>query len=101
MSVAAPLVLRDGDRSRLEALLRTSSVRSGPARRARIVLLAADGVPNAEIARLTGTSRPTVLDWRDRYVAGGITACHAAMPLYTEPIIPCRLLTLTARMGPI
>ena len=44
--------------------------------RARIVLLAAQGLPNAEIARRCGTSRPTVGDWRARYVAGGITALH-------------------------
>jgi transposase len=42
--------------------------------RARIVLLAAEGLSNAEIARRTGTSRPTVLDWRARYDAGGIRA---------------------------
>jgi transposase len=74
VSVAAPLVLRDGDRSRLEALTRSSSVRAGLAQRARIVLLAADGLPNAEIARRTGTSRPTVVDWRARYDAGGLRA---------------------------
>ena len=74
MSVAAPLVLRDGDRSRLEALVRSSSIRAGLAARARIVLLAAEGLPNAEIARRTGTSRPTVVDWRARYGAGGIGA---------------------------
>jgi len=76
MSVAAPLVLRDGDRSRLEALTRSSSIRAALASRARIVLLAAQGLPNAEIARRTGTSRPTVVDWRARYVDGGITALH-------------------------
>ena len=74
MSVAAALVLREGDRSRLEALTRSSSVRAGLAGRARIVLLAAEGLPNAEIARQTGTSRPTVVDWRARYDAGGIRA---------------------------
>ncbi len=74
MSVAAPLVLRDGDRSQLEALTRSSSVRAGLAQRARIVLLAADGLPNAEIARRTGTSRPTVVGWRARYDEGGIRA---------------------------
>jgi transposase len=74
MSVAAPLVLREGDRSRLEALMRSSSVRAGLVSRARIVLLAAEGLPNAEIARRTGTSRPTVVDWRARYDAGGIRA---------------------------
>jgi transposase len=74
MSVAAPLVLRDGDRSQLEALTRSSSVRAGLAQRAWIVLLAADGLPNAEIARRTGTSRPTVVGWRARYGEGGIRA---------------------------
>ncbi|MDT7641703.1 MAG: hypothetical protein QOC83_5991 [Pseudonocardiales bacterium] len=74
MSVAAPLVLREGDRSRLESLTRASSVRAGLALRARIVLLASEGLANAEIARRTGTSRPTVVDWRARYGAGGIGA---------------------------
>jgi len=39
-----------------------------------MVLLAADGVPNAQIARTVGVSRPTVIGWRDRYAAGGIAA---------------------------
>jgi transposase len=74
MSVAAPLILREGDRSRLEALTRSRSVQAGLAQRARIVLLAADGLPNAEIARRTSTSRPTVVGWRGRYETGGIAA---------------------------
>ncbi len=74
MSVAAQLVLRNGDRPRLEGLTRSSSVPAGLAQRARIVLLAADGLPNAEIARRTGTSRPTVLGWRARYAEGGVAA---------------------------
>jgi transposase len=74
MAVAAPLALRDGDRPRLEALTRSTSVRAGLALRARIVLLAAEGVPNAEIARRTGSTRPTVLAWRNRYAVGGIDA---------------------------
>jgi transposase len=76
MSVAAPLVLREGDRSRLEGMVRSSSIRAGLAQRARIVLLAAEGLPNAEIARRTGTSRPTVVDWRARYDAGGIAGLN-------------------------
>ena len=76
MSVAAPLALREGDRPRLAALIRSTSTRAGLAARARIVLLASEGLPNAEIARRTGTSRPTVVDWRARYDAGGIRALH-------------------------
>ena len=44
----------------------------GAAQRARIVLLAADGMPNVEIAELVGVSRPTVNLWRDRYAESGI-----------------------------
>jgi transposase len=70
--VAAALVLRDGDRVRLESLTRSSSVRAGTAQRARIVLLASDGLANAEIARRVGVTRQTVIDWRERYRVAGI-----------------------------
>jgi transposase len=70
---AAPaLALRDGDRERLTGWMRSSSLRAGLAQRARIVLLAADGVSNTEIADRVGVSRPTVIDWRARYERGGI-----------------------------
>src|ERR1700722_2731774 len=74
VSFATPLELRDGDRERLADLARLPSVPSGLARRARMVLLAAEGMPNAQIARLVGVSRPTVIGWRDRYAQGGIKA---------------------------
>jgi transposase len=65
-------MLRDGDRAELERLTRASSVRAGLAQRARIVLLAADGLSNTAIAERVGMSRPTVIGWRERYQAGGI-----------------------------
>lgn len=75
---AAPaLVLRAGDRERLSRLTRSSSVRAGLAQRARIVLLAADGVSNTAIAERVGVSRPTVISWRDRYLAWGIAGLEA------------------------
>jgi transposase len=72
VSVAAPLVLRVGDQSQLAAMARSQTVTAAAAQRARIVLLAADGVPNAEIARRVGVTRPTVVSWRQRYVESGI-----------------------------
>ena len=74
MSFAPALVLREGDREKLGDLARLPSVPSGLAKRARMILLAAGGTPNAQIARVTGVSRPTVISWRDRYEAGGIPA---------------------------
>ena len=39
--------------------------------RARIALLAADGLSNTRIAREVGVSRPTVILWRERFRQGG------------------------------
>ena len=74
MSLAPALALREGDLKRLSELARLPTVPAGLAKRARIVLLAADGVSNAQIARTAGVSRPTVIGWRERYLAGGIAA---------------------------
>jgi hypothetical protein len=69
---AVPLGLRDGDRERMSALTRASTVPAGMALRARIVLLAADGVSRTEIAERVGVSRPTVIGWRARYEQAGL-----------------------------
>src|SRR5215207_7251201 len=69
---AQPMGLRPGDRELLEAWTRSSSIRAGLAQRARILLLAADGVSNTEIAERVGVSRPTVIAWRDRYANSGM-----------------------------
>ena len=58
--------------TQLTAITRSGSVRAGLAQRARIVLLAADGMQNAEIAERVGVSRPTVNRWRARYARAGI-----------------------------
>ena len=53
------------------------SARTSPQRiamRARIVLLAAQGMANRRIAQEVRTSRPTVLLWRNRFAAGGVGA---------------------------
>jgi hypothetical protein len=60
------------DREVLASWVRTPSIRAGLARRARIVLLAADGTGTNEIVRRTGASKPTVILWKRRYAAGGI-----------------------------
>jgi transposase len=62
----------------LHELARLPGVPSGLAKRARMIMLATEGVPNAQIARGVGVSRPTVIAWRDRYEAGGIGALDDA-----------------------
>lgn len=74
MAATVALILREGDRGRLEALARSASARPALAQRARIILMSAEGLTNTEIARRTGATRPTVINWRNRYAAGGISA---------------------------
>ena len=77
---AAALVLRAGDRPRLEAVLRSATVAAGVAQRARIVLLAAEGVANYEIAERVGVTRPTVNLWRNRYAERGLAGLDGVRP---------------------
>jgi transposase len=74
MPVAARLEIRGKDKAKLRSWVRSSGIRAGLAQRARIVLLAGEGKPNTEIATLVGVSRPTVIQWRERYAEGGLAA---------------------------
>ena len=49
-----------------------SSLRAGLAQRARIVLLADEGIGTNEIVRRVGVSKPTVIGWKKRYTAEGL-----------------------------
>jgi transposase len=64
--------LRDGDREILERRARSATVPAAAAKRARIVLLAADGQANWRIAELVGAAVNTVKAWRERYAAEGV-----------------------------
>ena len=72
MTVAAPLVLRSGDEARLKVMVRSQTVTAAAALRARIVLLAADGLPNRQIAPMVGMNEHTVAQWRRRFEAEGL-----------------------------
>jgi len=61
-------------RAALEAVTRRTTVAVGLARRARIVLSAAERVPLDRIARQVGVDRNVVRMWVDRYCVGGLDA---------------------------
>jgi putative transposase len=74
-----PLFLSDEVRAQLESFHRSRSLPAGLVRRADIVLLCAEGLDNGTVAEMTGTSRPTVGKWRERFRTQGL------MGLYDEP----------------
>ncbi|MPZ89960.1 MAG: IS630 family transposase, partial [Nitriliruptorales bacterium] len=71
----APLALAgEQDRAVLERWTRRSTVSQALAQRARIVLAAAEGASNADIAARQGCHTATVGKWRQRYLDGGVDA---------------------------
>ena len=92
-------MLRAGDRPELERLVRSSTVGSGLASRARVVLLAADGVANYEIAERVGMSRPTMNLWRGRYAEAGIAGL-ADVPRPGRPRTVDQAKIITATLTP-
>jgi len=57
---------------RLQSLVKSGKTPQKVAVRARIVLLAAEGVANHAIAARLDISRPTVLLWRSRFTRAGV-----------------------------
>jgi transposase len=72
MPLTVAVDVSPGDREVLESWLRAPSLRAGVAQRARIVLLAADGVAVKDIVERVGVSKPTVIGWKKRYIAEGL-----------------------------
>src|SRR5665648_562973 len=69
---APGLWISEIERVELQRLTRSSSVSAGLAQRARIVLLAGEGMANTAIAERVGVSRATVIAWRGRYQGKGL-----------------------------
>ena len=76
---AATIVLSDQERGDLEGLLRRRRTAQGLALRARIVLLASQGLDNKTIAARTGAVENTVGKWRRRFAQARVDG------LFDEP----------------
>src|SRR3954451_5716328 len=69
---SSQVMLSDDARTTLEYWTRCSTVSAGHVERARIVLAIADGAGTSATARSLGVSRPTVIKWRERFLALGL-----------------------------
>ena len=72
MRVAKPVLLSAHDDRELRVLSKRKRIEARVQLRARIVLLAARGVQNMEIAAQLGTDRRVVARWRARFLSGGV-----------------------------
>jgi len=69
---AVALPIDDEDRAILEQWARSSAAPHRVVMRARGLLMAKEGLANSRIATALGVSRPTVLDWRRRFLEDGL-----------------------------
>ena len=91
MRTAPPVELSSEQRTALERLARQRSAPARVVERARIVLLAAEGLENKQIARRMRVTPEKAARWRDRFLAGGIVALEKDAPR------PGRTRTITNR----
>ena len=80
MRVAPPIVLTAEQEKALTKLARSNTTSVRLAHRAKIVLLAARGHDNTQIAGELGVGRVQAGRWRERYAAGGLAAIEQDLP---------------------
>ncbi|MGI5133588.1 IS630 family transposase [Streptomyces sp. CA-106110] len=69
---AAPLTLSRKQERKLRTIVASTRAGQAVVRRARIVLLATEGLPHTHIAARLGCSLPTVRTWRERFRRRGV-----------------------------
>ena len=85
MRVAPKVILTDEQRVRLRRWSRGRTTPMRLVRRAQIVLLAAEGKQNIEIAEQLGIERTIVGRWRRRFVARGLAGLEKDAPRGGRP----------------
>jgi len=98
---ATPIELTPTERTELERRVRARTSRQQDARRARIVLRAADGATNLAIAAEVGVARHTVQHWRDRFAADRLAGLadrpHQPDPRQYGPDIQAQVVVLACQ----
>ena len=102
MRVAPGIVLTDDERAQLTSLVRSKLTSVRLAQRARMVLLAADGMQNQDIAQQVGVGRVQVARWRGRYAQARLAGIARDLPRGAPPrkVDVARLVELTTQSKP-
>lgn len=100
--VAPVIMLTEEERAELKRLIRSKLTSVRLSQRARIVLLAADGIRNSDIAEQLGVGRVQVSRWRERYAASRLAGIERDLPRGAPPVKvdAARLVELTTQSKP-
>jgi transposase len=102
LRVAPAIELTDEQQGELRRLARSKRISVRLAQRARIVLLAAQGLQNKDIAQALGIGRVQVARWRERYLQSGVQGIERDLPRGAPPVKVdvARLVELTTQSTP-
>lgn len=105
MRIAPAVRLTNADRKTLEAWARGRRTPARVVLRAKIILLAADGLENQFIATRLETSKPTVGLWRSRFLADGLAgiekdATRPGRPRNDRRVIENKIVEMTTQVTP-
>ena len=102
MRVAPVISLTDEQQRELSRLARSKRTSVRLAQRAQIVLLAAQGLHNTDIAERLSLGRVQVARWRERYLAGGVQGIERDLPRGAPPVKVdvAKLVELTTQTTP-
>ena len=102
LRVAPAIELTDEQQRELTRLARSKTASVRLAQRARIVLLAAQGMQNKDIADALGVGRVQVGRWRDRYADAGLQGIERDLPRGAPPakMDVAKLVQLTTQTTP-
>jgi transposase len=86
LRVAPAIELTDEQEGELTRLARSKRTSVRLAQRAQIVLLAAQGLQNKDIAEQLGIGRVQVARWRERYLESGVQGIERDLPRGAPPV---------------
>ena len=104
METTSVVQLSPEERAELERRSRSQRARADEARRARMMLMLADGLPYTAIEAALGCSSATVALWKRRFVASGLAGLGArhqgTRATVLTPAMEARILAWTRRKPP-
>ena len=102
MRKAEVIELDDTQREKLVKLAQSNTTEVRLARRASIVLLAADGLSNRRIGEILGVGRIQAGRWRERYAAAGMQGIEQDLPRggRKPKVDPAEIVRLTTQTKP-
>lgn len=101
MAIPTDLILTDSQRDELTAISQSRSLPAGYVFRAKLILMLAEGCSFATVQQKLQTTAPTIIRWKERFIARGIdgldTYHPGQPPTVLTPALRARILAATGK----